>query len=373
MRKIHCLLLVFLFSLPAVGQKPSVQSFAFLRVTHYSPMPYMMPDYFQEEAWTDSIMGVSAAWLKKTLKVQKVDYKMHESITYQPTHLPEEAGSHNFSQTDYTYFTELQTELTLGYHKKQLPELDKGVFALHLKVFDQNQRKVLQKSLKIPFIVQSNKDGLGDVWLTSKQFKQLYEQALKTLTQGEKAGKNTRIFEQTSSDELTTWLQNATKTTLIAEGRGKYMWVRGDSTLALALELQLPYYAEKTYRREATFTYAGQAGKMQLKGLLAERNPKELFIQFITPQLNLAALQTHEVLDLSQTEAKKNAWTWIAYNHNGMVKVYEGDVLKAVLVRNTGYDCYLASRWTIREAAMISKMLMADVLVRALQKQYDVR
>jgi|GEM_PF-3214716 len=357
--------------LPAMAQQGN---YAFLKVSHYCNMPYMMPDYFQEPAWADSLMKAHAVWVKRELKVTKVDYKLREAISYHASKLPEDGQQYDFTQTGYAYFAEIQTTLILGENKKNLPELDKGFFGFYLKVYDQKQRKVLQKSIRIPFHIQPNKDGWGDVWLTASQFKHLYSYALRTLMQGGKVGKEWE-FQQKTSEELTQWLQESTKTTLLTEGRGKYTWARGDSTLALSLELQIPHKEGQTYRREATFTYGQDAYKYQLKGLLTEKNPKETFIQFITPQLNLASIQNNEALDLAQAETNKGSWAWIAYQHNGMVKVYEGDALKAVLVRNinTGYDTYLHSYWTVREAKMIARLLMAEVLVRALQKQYEVK
>ncbi|TAE07932.1 MAG: hypothetical protein EAZ95_17780 [Bacteroidetes bacterium] len=368
-KKFFTLVACLLACLPAQAQQ---EGFAFLRVSHYCPMPYMLPDYFQQEAWGDSVARVSADWLKTKLKVRKVDVKQHEALTYHPTRLPVEARGVNFSETAYAYFAELQTELTLGNKKKNLPELDKGIFSLYLRVFDQKQRKVLQESLKIHFTIQPDGAGKGDVWLNNAQFKTLYNKALRALMQKESIEKKPLNFMQMPSEEVSLFLAKANKTLLTTEGRGKFTWVRPDTAVSLLLELQTPHYEDKTYRREATFVRAGKE-RIQLKGLLPERTPQEVFIQFAAPQMNLAGVQNSEVLDLAETETKRNAWTWLAYQHNGLVKVYEGDELKAVFIKNEGYEVYLSPTCRNRDLQMIGKLLVAEVLVRALQKQYEVR
>jgi hypothetical protein len=372
MRFISCLLWAILTCLPCQLYAQAEPKFAFLRTAHYATMPYMMPDYFQEEAWTDSLMQVIAQSIKSTLKVQKVDYKQHQAITYHPTSLPEEGTGYNFTNTAYEYFAEVQTSVTLGHNRKNLPELDKGLFTLYLRVYDQKQRRVLQKNAQVRFVIEPDKEGMGDAWLSAPQFKQLYNQALHITFQKQKNDNKTWNFQQTPSAELQDFITKANPTHIYAEARGQYKWVMPDSSFTLGLELQMPHYEAKTHRREATLMWAGKV-RNQVKGLLSDKKPQELFIQFTRPQFNFAALQSGEVLDIAETDEQKNVWTWLAYQHNGLVKVYQGDELKAVLVRQEGYKCYLSHRLRTGDQAMIGYLLTADVLVRALQKQYDFR
>lgn len=334
----------------------------------------MLPDYFQSKMWGDSIVRVSAEWLTKKLKVKKTDHKLQDALAYHPYRLPDEATRPNFSATTYAYFAEIQTELTLGYNKKNLPELDKGQFILYLRVFDQKQRKVMQESLRIPFAIQPCATNDCDVWLTEAQFKELYHKALRILFQKEAHDKKTGQFTQGNSPEVTQFLTKATKTILTHESRGQYLWARGDSVASLTVELQMPHYEDRTHRREATFVKAGKE-RIQMKGLLSEQKPTEFFIQFAEPQINLAGIQNAEVLDLAETISQRNAWTWLAYQHNGLVKVYEGDDLKAILLKNAGagFEAYLAPHCKKRDVVMIEKLLAGEVLVKALQKQYEMR
>jgi hypothetical protein len=357
------ILWALLFALPAAAQTP----YAFLRASHYCESPYMMPDYFQE-GWGDSIVRASAEWARKELKVKKVDFKLQEALTYHPSRLPEERERVNFSETAYSYFVELKTEIDIPYNaKKQAYQLDNGHFFLYWSVFDSKQRIVLQIKRRIPFSISPTQ--ASDVLLNKTQFKQLYNKALALLMNPQEAHTKMR-FEQTMSEEVGKFLEKATTTTLVGEGRGKFAWQRPDTTHSLALELQMPHKEGKTYRREATYT-AGKE-RIQMKALLLEDKPQEIFVQFAEPQLNLVALQARNVLDMAENVEGRNAWSWIAYQDN-LVKVYEGDELRAVLMMGEGYKVYVRPQARKMEFQMIGKLLLAEVLVRALQKQYEMR
>lgn len=364
--------ILLIFSLGYQGYTQQEARYAFMRVSHYSNMPYMMPDYFQDEVWSDSLMQFMAESMRKTLKLTKVDYKQHQAISYHPTNLPEESIGYNFKNTSYEYFIEVQTQVKLGNNKKQLAELDKGSFLMYLRVYDQKQRKILQQSTQIRFLIEPNKDGLGDAWLHKNQFKQLYHEALQAVFLQKKITKTPIAFLQMPSEETASFLKEATKTHIYTEARGQYKWLLPDTSFTIGLELQMPHYEDKTHRREATFMQAGKV-QNQLKGLLADKKPQEIFVQFIKPQLNLGALQTAEVLDIAETSSPKTAWTWLAYQHNGMVKIYHGDEIKAILIKKEGYECYLSPNLTAQDLQMLTHLLMAEVLIRALQKQYEFR
>ncbi len=346
---------------------------------HQTNAPIAYPNYFADQAWSDSLLQFTANWLKEKFKTSVVDYKQRNPIAFVPV-LGIPAPMRSIEQTDYDLVFRLTSKLESGLVASKLKRFE-GKLTLKAEMEDRKQRRAYRQEVKLPFRVLPLKESLNDIFMEQADFQKLYEDALRAALRVKPAQAN-YLFKQPINETYRALQARSQAFVLKQIGRGSFQLAEQDRLLEIGLTFKEPFQEGERYGRSCTTQEPFTDSITDLGAYLEANYPEEVMVEVRNQQKNTGQLRSQ--ITAEAYRLKGEVWKVpLAFSRHRIFDLLKFEINQRLVAlgiprqNSSGqyatYEFYLSQNLKEEHKALVVQLLLAEVLAEAVQKYYEVQ
>lgn len=347
------------------------------RLEHQTNQPEAFPNYFQNQAFTDSLTRLIKGWLAEKYKSQVIDFKKQNPVSYAPVILITEPIK-SIKNTGYDWALSLITTLEYNFSKDR-KKPSTGIMTCTTEFYDQDNRRFQRQKSKAEFIISENNAFYAEALISEDDFQKLYFTTLKALFTQQKPEK--MVFRQPDDESAKVIIEKGSSLILNQLNRASFEMLSDISKQTISIQLNQPAQEAEKFDRSANFKNPFDQKDYLLTASLTGKRPDRVQITLFQANEVLGNIRsqtyTEEIQLIGKIDNQKVLM--VRKENNLMVKFFVRDHLCAILAHQKGkynvdaqYKLYFEPNISSANKVLIINLLATEVLVQALQKFHQI-
>lgn len=369
----------FIFYVEAVFLLSAQDNRAILiKFQHQSPAPIAYPNYFGDRDWTDSLLLQLDAWMQDRFKVSGLDYKKVQPISFVPSSGGELAPK-SIAQTNYLLGVYLITSLESAFDNDRNKK-GQGRLICQIWVQDGKGRNVFKNKTALNFKVDLNDKIINDVYLSSPDFKLLFNDAFQLLLKKSFPRKD-YLFTQGANEDYQAFMKGAAHD-LEFQNQGEFHLKGEDADFSFNIRLLAPTGHHNNYYRDAVMKHPIKGRDQKFISILDLTRPYKVDLGLRLDSTTKPGVFTYEESReeyLVQGEYDADLWELRLNKQKNFFKIIKNRDLWALGVyqdgihqQNAKYKVYFREGLEAEEKTWLANLLGLELLSLSARRYYEI-
>ncbi|MDX2302694.1 MAG: hypothetical protein NW226_07830 [Microscillaceae bacterium] len=343
---------------------------------HQTDTHIAYPDYFQDQAFTDSLKLQISDWLRENYAASTTDFKKRNPVSFVVViSPPSEPRSieHTVYDLSLGIVSTLESGLTYDRYK---PE--EGLLKFDVWLLDRKGRKIFKNKTAVRFVIARKPSNPNEVYLSREDFYELYKAGIRAALNIQPT-KKMHVFQQPDHEVYNQLISQSEPLGFYRVNRGVFEIRGAENPLSFRLDLEVPLVRRDTFSRTAEFINPFNQETYWMEASLISNQAHRMRAKINTnsEMVALEGFRTSEQFVL-EANVKGNAWQMSRNLFSNLIKIQKYGSVLALLIYEGGdpsydahYGLYFSSRCTTLDKVTALNLIGMEALVQTVQKFYE--